>query len=274
MRYAGKKASLATMHHKGELIAPAMASLGLVVFTADIDTDAFGTFSGEIERQATPLETAIAKARAGMEHTDSRLGIASEGSIGVQGLLPIVKDLEIVVFVDDNEGFVVAESAISYEIVTHSWQLKDGLPSDQDLTQAGFPQHGLIVRMDSPITMTMKGIHDLDELERAVEKCWKLGAQHVRLESDLRAQHCPSRQPTIAMAAYKLATRLSRSCPTCHCPGWGLVDHVRGRPCAMCHLPTDEKTADVFGCCRCDAQVIHPIESPMADPSTCARCNP
>lgn len=59
--------ALATMHGKEKAIAPAFKRhLGMSVLPCDfIDTDAFGTFTGEIVRQATPLETAIAKAKLG-----------------------------------------------------------------------------------------------------------------------------------------------------------------------------------------------------------------
>jgi hypothetical protein len=39
-----------------------------------------GTFSGEIERELTPLETLQKKIRMGMEELGLPLGIASEGS--------------------------------------------------------------------------------------------------------------------------------------------------------------------------------------------------
>ena len=273
-RYAGKKASLATMHGKHELISPHMNTLGLTVFTSPIDTDMFGTFTGDIARRESPIDTAIAKAREGMRASSTTLGIASEGSIGVQGFLPIVADVETVVFVDDEEGFVLAETAISHQIVAHSWLLSHGLPQETDLERAGFPDHGLIVRTDADDVATTKGIHDLEHLNRVVEQCWEKGATQITVESDLRAHHCPSRRPTIAEAARKLAERLSTSCPSCHCPGWGLVDVVRGRECALCNGPTQGKIADVYGCCRCPEQITTLIDVPLADPSTCERCNP
>lgn len=273
-RYAGKKASLATMHGKLELISPQMNTLGLAVFTSPIDTDMFGTFTGDVARLHSPVDTAIAKAREGMWASSTTLGIASEGSIGVQGFLPFVADVETVVFVDDDEEFVLSETATSHQIVTHSWSLGHGLPQEADLERAGFPDHGLIVRTDADNVAITKGIHDLEELNRVVEQCWEMGATHVSVESDLRAHHCPSRRPTIAEAARKLAERLSHTCPACNCPGWGLVDVVRGRECALCNGPTQGKIADVYGCCRCPEQKTTLLDVPLADPSTCERCNP
>ena len=46
----------------------------------DLDTDAFGTFSGEIERLDNPLLVAQRKCEKAMQLTGSDLSVASEGS--------------------------------------------------------------------------------------------------------------------------------------------------------------------------------------------------
>ena len=82
--YAGRKTVLDTMHGKEEAIAPVLrAGLGLTVSTtSDIDTNAPGTFTGEIPRDGTVREAAIAMARLDMEAVDLRIGLANEGSYG------------------------------------------------------------------------------------------------------------------------------------------------------------------------------------------------
>ena len=69
--YAGQRCVLATMHGKETAIAPVLLGrLGLVVTTApNIDTDALGTFTGEIPRAGTIREAAVAKARLGMNES-------------------------------------------------------------------------------------------------------------------------------------------------------------------------------------------------------------
>ncbi len=65
--YRGKPVVLATKHDKQRVIAPALTpSPGLQVRLAGVDTDALGTFTGEIARPGTPRETALAKARLGI----------------------------------------------------------------------------------------------------------------------------------------------------------------------------------------------------------------
>ena len=46
---SGRRAVLATMHGKEEVIVPALAPLGLALSVCPgLDTDRFGTFSGEV----------------------------------------------------------------------------------------------------------------------------------------------------------------------------------------------------------------------------------
>jgi hypothetical protein len=274
-RYDGRKACLATLHEKLELIAPAMDSnLGLKVFAVEIDTDRFGTFTGEIERPMNMHETALLKARAGMTAVDSRIGFASEGSIGSTEFFPLISNVEIVAFVDEQEGFQLSETAVSFDILAHRWSVDGGPVLDKDLEFAGFPEHGLIVRPEHAPTPVFKGIHRRDGLETAIAACISTGSERAVIESDFRANHCPSRRPTIRRAAERLAQRLATVCPACDCPGWGPVDDVKGRKCAECRWPTSERLAFVMGCCRCELRRTGPITTEPADPSRCPRCNP
>lgn len=274
-RYLGRRACLATLHDKLDLIAPTLHSnLGLEVFVEKIDTDRFGTFSGEVPRPRSAHETALIKAKAGMVASGARIGLASEGSIGSATFFPVVSDVEIVVFIDDDEGFAVAEQATSLEIVTHQWVIDDVHLSDTDLGRAGFPEHGLIVRPENARSPVFKGIHSRTQLVSAIKTCRSATSDRVLIESDLRANHCPSRRPTIRLAAERLAERLTRFCPSCDCPGWGPVDRLKGRRCAECRWPTNENLAIIFGCCRCDFRETGQRNTELADPSRCPRCNP
>ena len=100
--YSGASALLTSKHKKLSLIAPHFQeSCGLEVREVALDTDRFGTFAGEIERVGTPLETAVKKARFGLENSNFSIGIASEGSIAADYLIPFVQsDVEIMVLVD------------------------------------------------------------------------------------------------------------------------------------------------------------------------------
>ncbi|MFN2288745.1 MAG: DUF6671 family protein, partial [Chromatocurvus sp.] len=113
--YTGRRIALATMHRKEVVIAPPMKRvLGAeLVVPAGLDTDALGTFSGEIPRQGTMGDVAVAKARMGMVAAGLGIGLASEGSFGPHPEIPVVAvGRELLVLVDDERGLVVFESLI------------------------------------------------------------------------------------------------------------------------------------------------------------------
>ncbi|MFX5009088.1 DUF6671 family protein, partial [Acinetobacter baumannii] len=71
------------------------------IIPAEFNSDIFGTFSGEIERELNPLETARKKCYAAMELTGCYLAIASEGSFGAHPIIGFVPaDEELLVLID------------------------------------------------------------------------------------------------------------------------------------------------------------------------------
>jgi hypothetical protein len=147
--YSGLHAVLATMHGKEAAIAPVLQSrLGLTIRTAPhLDTDALGTFTGEIPRAGTIREAAVAKARLGMEATGLPIGLASEGSYGPHPHIPFVPGgVELMVLVDDTRGIVVAEHLIDDAPTFAHIFAKVGADITPFLARIGFPDHALIVR--------------------------------------------------------------------------------------------------------------------------------
>lgn len=275
--YAGRCAALATRHAKDEAIAPIFREvLGIEVAVVDIDTDSFGTFAGDIPRTDSPLNTAIAKARAGMLGSGHLIGIASEGTIGPDPFMPFVtSDIETIAFVDDERGIIISETTRSTDIVA----IRRTVASDEDLAgvlvQADFPQHGLIVKPpethDGPI---VKGITDHDALVAAIEECSSNFGSAV-VESDLRACYSPSRMLNIRQCAEVLSQRIATPCPACTAPGWGRIEPARGLPCSDCGTVVESAVrADVFGCtsCREVREVSRPEQS--VEPRWCLLCNP
>lgn len=274
--WRGKRVVLSTKHDKLPLIEPPLASvLGMIVEDIDVDTDTLGTFSGESPRRGTARDAVLAKARLGMRASGVARGLASEGTISQWSFLPVFEDEELVIFVDDDLGLVLCESAVSTSLVAHSWCV-DTLDVDpDDLVRAGFPEHGLIVRSETDSTAKIwKGIHNVDELSTAIAACRTVAHPMVRIQTDLRAHHCPSRRPTIAAAAERLAHRLAAKCPTCDFPGWGEVEVLRGLACVECAAETSLVRARVVGCVRCEHREVVRETTSGADPSVCPRCNP
>lgn len=275
--YAGRCAAMATRHAKDDAIAPVFHQvLGIEVAVVDIDTDSFGTFAGDIPRTDSPLNTAIAKARAGMLASGHSIGISSEGTIGPDPFMPFVtSDIEIIVFLDDERGIIISETTRSTDIVA----IRRTVSSDEDVAQlidlADFPRHGLIVKPpkthEGPI---VTGIIDHNALLAAIRECAANFGSAV-VESDLRACYSPSRMLNIRECAGVLARRIATPCPACTGPGWGRVEPARGLPCSGCGRFVDSAVrADAFGCPSCPAVREVPRPEQSVEPRWCSSCNP
>ena len=271
--------ALATQHGKERQFSPAFAEiLGWDIEVATVDTDAWGTFSGDIPRLLSPRDAALEKARSGARALGSARGLGSEGTIGPHPSIPFLTvDHEIAAFVDLEGGLEVVEHVLSTDVVAVSDRWHENLSLDDVIEQADLPRHALIVRTEtasSPIVV--KGITSREGLERAIGSIHRddPGATIV-LESDHRAMMSPSRQAAIEECARKLATRLSRLCPSCSARGWGVVDHARGVLCRECGtFSLDAIFGDVEGCARCEHRVTMSRGISEVDPAQCQVCNP
>ena len=267
---------MATKHDKGRLVAPHFHDLLTVTIEeVEIDTDVLGSFSGEVERVGTSLETAFKKARLGIEATGNPFAISSEGSIGPDPFVPfITADIETMVFIDDELGIQIYESLISHEIkaFTTTTQKNDLVAF---LQKADFPNHALIVKPHVGIG-AIKGIRELTELKDAINKSRELSSDgEAIIESDLRAMSSPSRQKNISELAQKLATRISHTCPNCHTPGWGLKSYIRGVHCSECgEYAENALKQEILGCVKCEHIQPGAVINVTIDPSRCMSCNP
>lgn len=273
---------LATRHGKEEAIAPALRELaGLEVEVAAIDTDRFGTFTGEVERPAPPAQTARLKARAGMEESGAAIGLASEGAYGPHPEAAFVTSgLELIAFVDDGLGIELVEGIRTTS--TNASRIDAGEVDERILewaAGAGFPDHALTVRpsggaREAPV---FKGIREPGELKEAVGRCAARAPDgRACIETDMRAHVNPTRMAQIAVVARALGERLATPCPACAAPGFGAVEAVPGLPCGRCGLPTDWTAKVIHGCCVCEewATLPRPDGLEVADPANCRACNP
>ena len=277
--YARNRIVLTSKHEKLRLIKPAFDQIvGCELYEINLDTDQLGTFSGEIERSALPRETAIQKARLGMNATDSPLGIASEGSVGPDPLIPFIhSNIEHLVLVDDENEIVISEVYRSFEISVATVTVAPGIDINNFLQKADFPKHGLIVRPNiEGKTNCIKGISNLENLLDAIQISSKLSSDGlVVIESDLRAFHSPSRQKNIQEVAKLLATRVAQLCPECQIPGWGRVGYEKGLNCSECGLENpDAVRQERLGCAKCDHIQLGKVLAVALEPVNCEFCNP
>ncbi len=296
--YQGRTAVLTTKHDKLRSIGrPLKAGLGLkMTVPAGIDTDLLGTFTGEIERKGTPKETAIEKARLGMQRMGVPLGLANEGSFGPHPLIFFIPGTqEILAFIDDELGIEIIEVIISEETNYNYETASSASELNKFLDKVLFPTHGLIVRPNEERqpsfletagsillgkkaeSLIFKGITDVAALDKAIQICKaesKDGKAHI--ETDMRAHMNPTRQRVLRKLAIKLARRLQQTCPECACPGWGKTDVVPGLPCSECSFPSDATKFEIHSCAKCRymRQLERADGITHVEPGECPRCNP
>lgn len=275
--YQNGEAVLTTKHGKLELFQPAFAELGLTIKLVELDTDAYGTFSGETPRLKSPLETAVAKARSGMAVSGVKLGFASEGTIGADAQMPFVNsDVELAVLVDDETGIVISESYRSLEIVAFQKSVDLDTDLSELLAQIDFPNQRLIARSEGNTeNPAVKGIASQPELEGAIASLQdKSPSGKVLLEPDFRAHFCPSRRTNIEAVAKLLALRVQNLCKACESPGFGLLKYETGLNCADCGLLNPEAIARELICCVSCSHQEPGEQRPALSPANCNNCNP
>jgi hypothetical protein len=279
MPYRDRPLALLTQHGKERVIAPALEPvLGCrITLVTGYDTDLLGSFTRVIPRAGTQLEAARRKAELGLALSGLPTGLASEGGFGpdpMAGLFPW--NVEIVLLLDRTRGLEVVGRAQGP--ARHLYRLVEDWPAVEAFArEAGFPEHHLVVRPDSPDDPRLrKGIADWPALEAAWHWAIKASAGgRVWLENDLRAHANPTRMAMIARAAEDLAVRLSSCCPACGTPGYASTARIPGLPCADCGAPTREPRAEVWACLKCDQRETRPVSGPaLADPGRCDLCNP
>jgi hypothetical protein len=277
--YRGCIPALATMHGKERAFAPPfMRLLQLPLITCNaIDTDALGTFTGEIARRGSTKDAAGQKARLASSVSGRRIGLGSEGSFGPHPYLPFAAvDHEVVALYDRELGMTVSESILSLR--TNFLHLDLEGPSDLEgfLRSVGFPEHALVIGLADGTALWIKGVQRRNELDVAVAELAKHGAgRTIRVQTDMRAHVNPTRMRVIRAAATRLAQRIRVLCPACAAPGFGIVDVKRGLPCSDCGEPTERIAATVFGCACCSRLELRPVRSAgSVGPKYCLVCNP
>ncbi len=293
--YADQWVALATRHGKERVIGRALRhGLGAhLLHVTAVDTDALGTFSGEVPRRGTALEACLAKAEAALAASGSELAIASEGSFGPHPQLPFLPSgLECLVFVDRRRGLTISEQGLARR-TNFSHRLVGTVSTngpDPDLAawlaRVGFPRHRLIVRPHLSRGQGSggvkesggaKGLQRWEDLASAISQAAEVSSDGLALvETDMRAHCNPTRMAAIRRLTFRLVRRLARACPRCHTPGWGVAGQRPGLPCAECGLSTDLTQSLIWSCGHCGHQDVQgrPDGLRLADPRHCQWCNP
>ena len=272
--YKGIQAVITTQHSKEELIAPALTALGIELIHHKFDTDTLGTFSGEIPRTLPQRDAALKKARIGMDATGMKCGLASEGSIGPDPIVPFINSaIESIAWIDDVNEIEIVEYERGTEVVAVKIEITSLDALDDFLNRADFPNHALIAYSASKKGPIYKGLRDLAELEKAVGALTK--TESAIIESDLRAHMSPSRSEVIRHCAEKLAKRLQELCARCETPGFGVIANLYGLNCEECGENVGQAVrGELKGCAKCEYKEEKLNGKESASPAQCGSCNP
>lgn len=281
-RFAGRTLGVATIHGKERVIGPGLlAALPLADFTAiaDVDTDQFGAFSGEVTRTLTAMEACKAKARHGAEVGGLDLVIASEGSFGPYPPSPFMScNEEVLVLYDARDGTFFDYCHVSLQTVFGGEECRDWAQVNAFADRMKFPEHGLVVRTKekwSAGDAMKKGITDESSLRafttQLIEQsgsCW--------VETDMRAMMNPTRMSVIQETAVRFAQALSTICPACGACWFRITQALPGLLCELCSWPTQGTRAYLRTCHVCAHTSTMPrLDGKFAEePQYCDNCNP
>ena len=270
--------ALATKHGKLSQIAPWIEALdGWTVELAEIDTDQFGTFSGEVAREKSPRDTAIAKARAAAAMLGCEYGLASEGTIGAHPAYPwINSDHEILALVRRTEHFELTETFLSPEIQAYREEIDENTDLNAVAAKLDLPTHAaIIVAIGDVDTVLHKGVHDANDFKQKIAEVLSSGNKKIRVENDFRAMHSPSRQVNISKCAELLAKRIATQCAACGEIGFGKVGYEYGLPCSDCdQMVQSVANSERHACVSCEHAELRTLGKTTVDPSRCDFCNP
>ncbi len=277
--FQNRKLLIATKHQKEKVIAPVLEKeLGVICFVDEsFDTDALGTFTGEIERELDPISTAREKCLRAMKINNCDLGIASEGSFGPHPSVFFVNaDDEFLIFIDSKNKIEVIVRELSTSTNFNGKQIQSQKELFEFADQIGFPTHGLILRKSKDENTDIhKGITDIENLKKLFEQlCSKYHS--IYAETDMRALYNPTRMNVIEKATLKLVQNIKSACPQCQMPGFVITDVKKGLKCSLCGSPTNSTLSYIYICQQCKFRVeeMYPNKKTAEDPMYCDYCNP
>lgn len=272
------KLLMVTDHGKGQLLAPLFQdALGMTMAEQppSIATDSLGTFSGEIERPAGPLETLRMKAELVPPSEPDVVRMASEGSFGPHPELPFLPFNQEWVGALLPDGLFVTGYAQSTETNFQQQQINSVREAQDFFRQANQPAtgHAIILTHRGAAKTYAKGLITADEVTKAYERLRALGPGTIEASTDMRAHLNPTRQQVILAAASDLIANLKRACPNCASVGFQFVGYNRGLPCSWCSRPTRMPLAERYQCPACSFEAAIPTAQTSADPAVCDWCN-
>lgn len=277
--FQGRNLFIVTKHRKEQVIAPLLSNEFDISSFVDpiIDTDQFGTFSGEKERKDDPVATLRKKCELAFKYDDVDLILASEGSFGPHPqLFFAAANEEFLMLLDRRNKLELIVRTISTDTNFASLKVESFSELKEFATKIGFPEHGLILKQSKEDTsIVKKGISKWKELESAFH-FFRSKVDQVYVETDMRAMYNPTRLKVIEACTKKLIELMNSHCPSCSFPGFRVTNSSAGLICSQCGLPTRSIKSWTYSCSRCNYELIEefPNGKTIEDPTYCDVCNP
>lgn len=277
--YSGKDVYFATQHSKDKVLAPLLNTLGIRCIRADVDTDMYGTFTGEVERTTEVRETLRLKAYAAAKLIpNARFLLASEGSFGPHPFMNFLpSDHEALLFVDKKLDIEIYVEEISTKTnyLEIEFESRDNL--QEFLKQIGFPEHGIIVKLKENKKTVFKNLHTLHELQQAILNAFAMSSEpKIVLSTDMRANFNPTRMKVIKQVGKKLVAALNSFCPECKTVGFAISTSFPGLPCADCGHASQTTKDVLWSCVKCNytEKKARPDGKTTIPAACCELCNP
>ena len=279
--FLGSHIIFATNHGKAEAArAPFQEILSAQVDELTINSDALGTFSGEVERPGSMLDALRGKIHMAAALTSAPLILASEGSFSSANPFALPNHgIEMLMLFDSRAGVEIIEQHISYDTNYATGTLRSLSELHAFLERISFSTHALVLFPDGlPLLGNVrKGLTEVADAERAfMEALSRSPSQSVTAMSDMRAHVNPTRMRAIRACCELLANRLATACPRCCSGGFGLTATAPGLVCSECGAPTQRARGEIHSCPFCCLQKELPRADgrTVASPAECEWCNP
>lgn len=255
----GRKLIIVTKHKKEYVIIQLIKEqLEVQIFVpTDFNTDKFGTFSGEVERQGTALDALRLKCKEAMKRYGFYLGIASEDSFGAHpSVFFALADDEMVLLIDEKNGLEIIAREVSLETNFNAQKVNSYEQLASFAKQINFPSHGLILKdSEDKSAQIIKNIKDWETLKLLYESLSNY-AETVWVETDMKAHRNPIRMRVIEKAIQNLLMKFNSLYSNCDTPCYDVQEVIQGLPYEWCHSPTQYILALHHKCKKCDYATI------------------
>lgn len=278
--FENKSFSVATKHKKEIVFRNVFEQLGIYyVSSPEIDTDILGTFTGEVERKYSPLETALQKAKLlASKFKEVDFIIANEGTFGPHPYIPFVEsDSEVIVLYNVKDDKYLYIHDVSPETNFAEKEIASFHQLHDFLEKAKFPSHALIVsaQLNDGEQHFEKAIQDIAVLKESINQLLALSKNGiVKVQTDMRAHLNPTRMNFIKQCAEKFVDELICLCPRCSYPQFKIKRIERGLSCYNCNTPTQSIKKYIYECVNCNYIQEKENEKKFEDPMYCEICNP